>query len=117
MAETATPTALPDIEREEKTGSKFPPPSSVTGSYYFVAWIRDRVYMFLMKTVIHLTRDEEAKALPILLRNSPGMILPQGTYVLSETALGALRNAGIRFTELSREAVAPSLEEVAGEGV
>jgi hypothetical protein len=70
-----------------------------------------------MKVVIHLTREEEAKALPILLRHSPGMILPQGTYVLAEDALRALRKAGIRFAELSREAATPPLEEVAGERV
>ena len=70
-----------------------------------------------MKVIIRLTRDEEAKALPILLRNSPGMVLPERTYVLSEHALRALRQAGIRFCELSREAGAPSLEEVAGERV
>ena len=70
-----------------------------------------------MKVIIHLTQDEEAKALPILLRHSPGMVLPQGTYVVAEDALRALRRAGVRFSELSREAVAPSLEEVAGERV
>ena len=70
-----------------------------------------------MKVIIHLTSDAEAKALPILLRHSPGMVLPQRTYVLSEDALRALRSAGVRFSELSREAAAPSLEEVAGERV
>jgi len=70
-----------------------------------------------MKVIIHLTPEEEAKALPILLRHSPGMVLPGRTYVLSEEALRALREAGIKFSELSREATAPSLGEVAGERV
>ena len=70
-----------------------------------------------MKVIIQLTRDEEAKALPVLLRHTPGMVLPQRTYVLSEDALRALRVAGVRFAELSREAAAPNLEEVAGERV
>ncbi|MGD0814432.1 MAG: hypothetical protein ABSA83_12570 [Verrucomicrobiota bacterium] len=70
-----------------------------------------------MKIIIQLSREEEAKALPVLLRHSPGMILPERTYVLGEDAVASLRNAGIRFTELSREALAPSLEEVAGERV
>ena len=70
-----------------------------------------------MKIIIQLSSEEEAKALPILLRHSPGMILPERTYVLGEDAVGSLRNAGIRFTQLSREALAPSLEEVAGERV
>ena len=70
-----------------------------------------------MKVIIHLTKDEESKALPILLRHSPGMALPERTYVLSEEALRALQAAGIRFSQLSREAVTPCLEEAAGERV
>jgi hypothetical protein len=70
-----------------------------------------------VKSIIQLSREEEAKALPILLRYSPGMILPDRTYVLGDDAVGLLRNAGIRFTQLSREALAPRLEEVAGERV
>ncbi|MCW5553717.1 MAG: hypothetical protein KIS67_16360 [Verrucomicrobiae bacterium] len=69
------------------------------------------------KAVIHLAGDEEVKALPILLRHSPGMILREGTCVLSEGALRALRKAGIRFSEVTRESAAPCLEEVAGERV
>ena len=67
-----------------------------------------------MKVIVHLTREEEVKALPILLRHSPGMVLPRRTYVLSEEALKALREAGIRFSELSREAATPNLEEGVG---
>ena len=70
-----------------------------------------------MKVIIHLTTGEEAKALPILLRHSPGMILPNRTYVVAEDALIALRSAGVRFSELSREATTPRLEEVVGERV
>jgi hypothetical protein len=70
-----------------------------------------------MKVIIQMSKEEEAKALPILLRHSPGMILPERTYVLGEKSVELLRNAGLRFTELSREAVAPRLEEVAGERV
>jgi len=70
-----------------------------------------------MKVIVHLTKEEEAKALPILLRHSPGMVLPHRTYVLSENALRALRDANVRFSELSREAAAPSLEEVVGENL
>ena len=60
-----------------------------------------------MKIIFQLSREEEAKALAILLRRSPGMILPERTYVLDDDAVGLLRNAGIRFTQLSREAFAP----------
>jgi hypothetical protein len=70
-----------------------------------------------MKVIIKLSNEEEAKALPILLRHSPGMILPERTYVLSEDAVASLRNAGVRFTLVSREAAGPCLQEVAGERV
>jgi len=70
-----------------------------------------------MKIIIQLSRDEEAKALPILLRHAPGMILPERTYVLGEKSVVFLRGAGIRFTQLNREAMAPCLEEVAGDRV
>jgi hypothetical protein len=70
-----------------------------------------------MKIIIQLSREEEAKALPILLRHSPGMILPERTYVLDEDAVGSLRNAGIQYSQLSSAALAPCLEEVAGERV
>ena len=63
-----------------------------------------------MKVVIQLSDREEAKALPILLRHSQGMVLPNRTYIVSEDATRALRNAGITFTELSREANGPRLE-------
>jgi hypothetical protein len=49
--------------------------------------------------------------------HSPGMILPERTYVLGEDAVGSLQNAGIRFSQLSRASLAPRLEEVAGERV
>lgn len=58
---------------------------------------------------VQLSRDEEANALPILLRHSPGRILPNRVYVIGEDAAKMLSNAGIRFTKLSREAVAPKL--------
>jgi hypothetical protein len=62
-----------------------------------------------MKQAIRLTKTEEAKALRILLRHSPGMVLPARTYVLSAEAVRALRDAGIRFEELSAENDAPNL--------
>jgi hypothetical protein len=63
-----------------------------------------------MKVVIRMTKSQEAKALPILLRHSPGTVLPERTYIVDEKAARALRSAGIRFTELSHVAVAPDLE-------
>lgn len=70
-----------------------------------------------MKVIIRLTESAEARALPILLQNSPGMVLPRRTYVLSENALRALRAADVPFSEVGRETSAPDLEEVAGERV
>ena len=61
-----------------------------------------------MKVVIQMSRREEAKALPILLRHSSGMVLQNRTYIVGEEAAGALRAAGVKFTELSRETNAPS---------
>ena len=37
-----------------------------------------------MKVVVRFTSKQEAKALPIILRHSPGLILANRTYVLSE---------------------------------
>jgi hypothetical protein len=56
-----------------------------------------------MKVVIRFSKREEAKALPILLRHSPGTILPERTYIISEDAVASLRRAGVNFTEISRE--------------
>jgi hypothetical protein len=56
-----------------------------------------------MRVVIRLSARAETKALPVLLRHSPGMVLPDRTYVLTEAAVQALRQAGVRFTELSRQ--------------
>ena len=63
-----------------------------------------------MKVVIQLTKDEEEKALPILLRHSPGTVLQNRTYVVNTEAATELRQSGIQFTELSRESNAPNLE-------
>ena len=60
-----------------------------------------------MKVAIQVAARDNARALAILLRHSPGMALPNKTYVLSESAVHALRKAGVRFTELSRESLLP----------
>jgi hypothetical protein len=62
-----------------------------------------------MEAVIQLSLPEEAKALPILLRHSPGVVLPNRTYILGKEAVVALRHAGIHFTELSRQWNTPSV--------
>lgn len=60
-----------------------------------------------MKVAVQFSRREEERALPILLRHSSGMVLRDRVYILSEDAANALRDAGIRFIELSRDANPP----------
>jgi hypothetical protein len=56
-----------------------------------------------MKVVIRMSKRQELRALPILLRHSPGIVLPNRTYIISVEAVSALRSSGIKFTEFSRE--------------
>jgi len=63
-----------------------------------------------MKVVIRFSKREELKALPILLRHSPGMVLKDRTYVIGVEAARALRVAGVQFTEVVREATPPDSE-------
>jgi hypothetical protein len=65
-----------------------------------------------MRIVIRVSEEEEAKALPILLRHSAGTVLPDRTYVITEDAARKLRQAGVHFAEVSRESSAPKLEGV-----
>jgi hypothetical protein len=63
-----------------------------------------------MKVTIRFSAREDLKGLPILLRHSPGMGLPNRTYVIRVEAVRALRDAGVRFTELASETNPPSVE-------
>ena len=65
-----------------------------------------------MKVAVRFSDREEVKAIPILFRHSTGMMLPGNIYVISEAAAAALRDAGVRFTEVTRESSAPGLEGV-----
>ena len=56
-----------------------------------------------MNVVIQMSARQEEKAIPILLRHSPGTVLPDRTYLLSPEAVAALRDAGVKFVELSRD--------------
>ena len=49
-----------------------------------------------MKVIVQLSSREELKALPIIYRHSPAMVLPEGKYVLNEGAVTALREAGVK---------------------
>lgn len=52
-----------------------------------------------MNVAIRISEEEELKALPILLRHSPGMMLRNGTYVVTADAARRLRQKGVQFTE------------------
>lgn len=62
-----------------------------------------------MKITIRLSESEEAKALPILYRRFSGMVLPGHVYVLDDSAVAALRDAGVELEELAAEGSAPNL--------
>lgn len=71
-----------------------------------------------MKVVICMPEEEELKALPIVLRHSPGMMLPNGTYLLNADAVRKLRDSGVQFVERGREAVARDQEKaISGERI
>jgi hypothetical protein len=55
-----------------------------------------------MNTVIKVSRRGSAKAWVLLVRHSPGVALADRVFVLTGDAVHAPREAGIRFTELSR---------------
>ena len=64
-----------------------------------------------MNTVIQFTADEEAKALPILLRHSPGALLSNHTYVVDHSVTQVLRDAGVSFNEVRPQFNIPIIEE------
>lgn len=64
-----------------------------------------------MKTNIRFTPNEEAKAIPILLRHSAGCILSDGSYMVDATAAAKLRELGIEFRELTRTTAKCSADE------
>lgn len=57
-----------------------------------------------MSMVIRISPRDNAKAWALLVRHSPGIALPDRVFVVSDEAVRALRKAGIRFSELAREA-------------
>jgi hypothetical protein len=56
-----------------------------------------------MKIVIRVTDQDRARAWGFLVRHSAGTALPNNTFIVSDLAVVGLRNAGIDFTEISRE--------------
>ena len=56
-----------------------------------------------MRVVIQVSAKDSAGAWALLVRHSPGTVLPNRTFVVSQEAVRALRKEGIKFIEISRE--------------
>jgi hypothetical protein len=56
-----------------------------------------------MNVVIRVSDKDRARAWGLLVRHSPGTALPNNTFIISDAAARALRQAGIEFAEISRE--------------
>jgi hypothetical protein len=65
-----------------------------------------------VNVVIRFSAEEELKALGILLRHSPGTILPDRTYIIDQSAAEALRNARISFHEIQPPLTLPVVEDL-----
>jgi hypothetical protein len=65
-----------------------------------------------VNVVVQFSEEEELKALGILLRHSPGTILPNRTYILEAAALQALREAGISFRQIQPQLNLPVVEDL-----
>jgi hypothetical protein len=57
-----------------------------------------------MNFVIQVAEADDARAWSLLQRHSPGVALPNRTYVISKEAIDGLRRAGIGFHVLSNDA-------------
>jgi hypothetical protein len=63
-----------------------------------------------MNVVIQVAAKDSARAWSLLVRHSPGKALPNHTFIVSEESARALREAGLEFTELSKEPMSPLFE-------
>lgn len=67
---------------------------------------------------MQIITGDDVKAWNVVQRHSPGMALPNRTYVVNDDAIKALREAGVRFTEVSRGTGRPRVQgALAGERV
>lgn len=64
-----------------------------------------------MNVIIQLSEEDELKALDILLRHSPGTMLPNRTFVIDVSAAQALRDAGISYREIQPQVNLPVVED------
>jgi len=56
------------------------------------------------RMLIKVSPKDSAKAWALLVRHSPGMALPDHTFVVSPEAVRALRKAQVRFSVISSDA-------------
>ncbi|MFO0967555.1 MAG: hypothetical protein U0793_18505 [Gemmataceae bacterium] len=63
-----------------------------------------------MRTIIQVSKKDNAKAWGILVRHSPGQALPDRTFVLSDAAVQGLREAGVRFRSYLLQLCTMSME-------
>jgi hypothetical protein len=61
--------------------------------------------------IVQFVEDEDAKALPILLRHSAGTILGNRTYVVNSSVGLALHAAGVEFREFQPHLHLPAIED------
>jgi hypothetical protein len=61
-----------------------------------------------MRFIIRVAAKDEDKAWGLLVRHSPGTALPNRTFILSEDAVRALHDSGIKFTVISKEPGSPT---------
>ena len=64
-----------------------------------------------MKQVIQIAESDDARAWAILQRHSQGVALPNRTFIVSDEAVNALRQAGLHVTVLSQDSRAFTEEE------
>lgn len=65
-----------------------------------------------MNVVVQFTEDEEAKAIPILFRHSPGTILSNRIYVIDCSAVQALRDAGVSYREVQPQLKLSAIQDI-----
>lgn len=62
----------------------------------------------MARVVIQIAAKDRAKAWGILVRHSVGTALPNRMFIVSEAAARALKDAEIRFDEISRDSMISS---------
>jgi hypothetical protein len=64
-----------------------------------------------MRIIIRVAAKDSARAWGVLVRHSPGAALPNRTFIVSPEAAAALREAGVRITEIGRDDGQPTARE------